>query len=134
MKGFFIRLLINSAALYAAIAIMDGHGLTATTEVWYSYVILGFIFGVVNAMVRPLIKVLTCPLIVLTLGLFTLFINTGMFYLAGWLGTVITGFGFTIDTFWGAFFGGLITSVASVILSMFLDDEKSQKKRKKKTA
>ena len=133
MKGFLIRLIINSVALYAAIAIMDGNGLTATTETWYSYVILGFIFGIVNALVRPVIKLLTCPLIVLTLGLFTLLINTGMFYLAGWLATKIAGFGFTVDTFWGAFFGGLITSVVSVILSVVLDDDKNKNKRKKKT-
>jgi len=131
MKGFLIRLIINSVALYAAISIMDGHGLTASTEVWYSYVILGFIFGVVNALLRPLIKVLTCPLIMLTLGLFTLLINTGMFYLSGWLSTSIVGFGFTIDTFWGAFFGAMITSIVSVLLSIFLDDDKKKKRDKK---
>ncbi|NSW51483.1 MAG: phage holin family protein [Anaerolineae bacterium] len=131
MKSFLIRLIINSVAVYAAIAIMDGQGLTATTGVWYSYVVVGFIFGVVNALLRPLIKLLTCPLIVLTLGLFTLLINTGMFYLTGWLGTVITGFGFTVDTFWGAFFGALITSIVSVVLSIFLDDDKKKKKHRK---
>ena len=131
MRNFVIRLIINSVALYAAIALMDGNGLNASTGVWYSYVILGFIFGVLNALFRPLIKLLTCPLIVLTLGLFTLLINTGLFYLVGWLGEQITGFGFTIETFWGAFFGALITSGASVILSIFLDDDKDRNKKKR---
>ncbi len=132
MRNFLVRLIINSLALYAAIAIMDGHGITASTGVWYSYVILGFIFGVINAFFRPLLKVLTCPLIMLTLGLFTLLINTGLFYAVGWLGERIAGFGFTVDTFWGAFLGALITSAASVVLSIFLDDDKKREKKHKK--
>ena len=131
MRGFFVRLVINSVALYVAITLLEGRGLTSSTSVWYSYVILGFIFGVVNACLKPLLKVLTCPLIVLTLGLFTLLINTGLFYLSGWLSSVIAGFGFRVDTFWGAFLGAIITSVVSVVLSIFLDEDGGKKKHKK---
>lgn len=131
MRGFFVRLVINSVALYVAITLLEGRGLTSTTSVWYSYIILGFIFGVVNACLKPLLKVLTCPLIIITLGFFTLLINTGLFYLTGWLSGLIAGFGFHVDTFWGAFFGALITSVVSVILSIFLDEDREKKKHKK---
>jgi putative membrane protein len=130
MRGFFVRLIINSVALYAAIAIMNGNGITAAPMEWYGYVVLGLIFGIVNAVVKPILTLLTCPLIVLTLGLFTLLINTLMFYLSGWLGGLIAGFGFEVDTFWGAFFGGLIVSVVSVVLTIFLGDEEKKKKRK----
>ena len=129
MRNFVIRLIINSVALYAAIMIMDGNGLTASTGVWYSYVILGFIFGVLNALLRPVLKFLTCSLIALTLGLFTLLINTGLFYLVGFIGESVSGFGFTVDTFWGAFLGALITSVVSIALSIVLDDDDQKKKK-----
>jgi len=72
----------------------------------------------VNAIIRPLVMVLSCPLIVLTLGLGTLLVNTGMFALAGWIGTSF-GYGFEVNGFWGAFLGALIVSVVSFILSLF---------------
>ena len=130
MRNFFIRLIINSVALYVAIAIMNGNGITAEPMEWYGYVVLGLIFGVVNAVVKPFLKLLTCPLIVLTLGLFTLLINTLMFYMVGWLGERIAGFGFQVDTFWGAFFGGLIVSVVSVLLTIFLGEDDKKKRPK----
>ena len=132
MRDFVVRLLINSVALYVAIALMNGNGITAESMQWYGYVVLGLIFGVLNAVIKPILKFLTCPLIVLTLGLFTLLINTLMFYAAGWLGETFTGFGFVVDTFWGAFFGGVIVSVASVILTLFLGETEEARKRRKR--
>ena len=132
MRDFVVRLLINSVALYVAIALMNGNGITAESMMWYGYVVLGLIFGVLNAVIKPILKFLTCPLIALTLGLFTLLINTLMFYAAGWLGETFTGFGFTVDTFWGAFFGGLIVSVVSVVLTLFLGDSEDARKRRKR--
>ena len=132
MRNFVVRLFINSVAVYAAIILMNGHGITAGSMEWYGYVMLGFIFGVLNAVIKPILKFLTCPLIMLTLGLFTLVINTAMFYAVGWLGSLFTGFGFTVDTFWGAFLGGLIVSVVSVVLTLFLGDDDDRKKKRKK--
>ena len=131
MRNFVVRLFINSVALYVAIALMNGNGIVAADMQWYGYVILGFIFGILNAVIKPILKFLTCPLIALTLGLFTLVINTAMFYAAGWLGGMFTGFGFVVETFWGAFFGGLIVSVVSVILTLFLGDDDDKKKKKR---
>jgi putative membrane protein len=76
MRNFIVRLFINSVALYAAIALMNGNGITAGAMEWYGYVVLGLIFGVLNAVIKPILQFLTCPLIALTLGLFTLVINT----------------------------------------------------------
>ena len=132
MRNFVVRLFINSVALYVAIALMNGNGITASSMAWYGYVVLGFIFGALNAVIKPILKFLTCPSIALTLGLFTLVINTAMFYAAGWLGGMVSGFGFEVNTFWGAFFGGLIVSVVSVVLTLFLGDEDDHKKKKRK--
>lgn len=123
MKRFFIRLLINAIALYAAIALLNGQGINTQSTNWLSFIWLALIFGLVNALIKPLLSVLTCPLIILTLGLGTLIINTGMFYLAGIIGTQF-GVGFTVDNFWAAFLGALIVSFVSIILSAFFKEKR----------
>jgi putative membrane protein len=85
MTKFFMRWVVNAIALYLAIFLLDGRGLTFTGD-WLSIVWLALIFGLVNAFLRPLLSLLTCPLIILTLGLFTLLINTFLFWLTGEIG------------------------------------------------
>jgi putative membrane protein len=120
MTRFVLRWLINAVALFAAINIVPG--ITPQGDSWIAIIWLALIFGLLNAFLRPLIKILTCPLIILTLGVFTLLINTFMFWLAGLVGTNF-GVGFTVDGFWSAFLGGLIVSIVSVILSLVFKDE-----------
>jgi len=117
MKRFLIQLVVNAVALYAAVAIMNGHGIVPQSTNWLSFIWLALIFGLVNAILRPLLTVLSCPLIIITLGLGTLLINTLLFYLSGLLGQAIHA-GFTVDGFWPAFLGALIVSIISFILSM----------------
>ena len=124
MNRFIFRWLINAVALYAAVAIVPG--ITPQTTNWLSFIWLALIFGFLNALLRPLLKLLTCPLIFLTLGVFTLVINTFMFWLAGVVGTNF-GVGFTVQGFWPAFLGGLIVSVVSVVLTMIFKDEMKNK-------
>jgi putative membrane protein len=109
-------------ALYAAVSLVNGIQAVQDAN-WVSYLGLGLIFGLLNALVRPVLKFLTCPLIVLTLGLFTLVINTLLFWLTGVIGLNF-GIGFTVDGFWPAFLGGLIVSIVSVILTAVLRDDK----------
>ena len=120
MKKFIIRLIINAIALYAAVMIVPG--ITPQNPNWLSYIWLALIFGIVNAFLGPILKLLTCPLILLSLGLFTLVVNTLLFYLAGYLGSAF-GVGFTVNGFWSAFLGSIIVSIVSVILSMIFKDE-----------
>lgn len=120
MKKFIIRLIINAIALYAAVMIIPG--ITPQNPNWLSYIWLALIFGIVNAFLGPILKLLTCPLILLSLGLFTLVVNTLLFYLAGYLGSAF-GVGFTVNGFWSAFLGSIIVSIVSVILSMIFKDE-----------
>ena len=118
---FIIRWGINAVALWAAIAILPGLVMEGN---WTGIVILALIFGLVNALLRPLIKLLTCPLIIVTLGLFTLVINTLLFAITAWVGDWI-GLTLTIsDPFWwNAFLGSLVVSIVSILLSLILKDE-----------
>jgi putative membrane protein len=128
MTRFILRWAINAAALYAAIAILPGVDLPEGAS-WPSLIWLALIFGLVNALIRPLLKFLTCPLIFLTLGLFVLVINTLMFALTGWIGSQF-GVGFILAEpwFWNAFLGGLIVSLVSLVLTGVLKDELRKKR------
>lgn len=121
MTKFIIRWVINVIALYAAIWLVSGIDFQGE---WTGVLWLALIIGLLNALVRPLLKFLTCPLIILTLGFFTLIINTFLFWLTSIVGQSF-GFGLTIDSpvWWNAFLGGLVVSVVSVILSIFLKDK-----------
>jgi len=123
MTRFILRWVINAAALFAAIAILPGIELTAGST-WVSLLWLALIFGLINALVRPLLKLLSCPLILLTFGLFVLVINTLLFALTGWIGNQF-GVGFIIADpwFWNAFLGALIVSLVSLVLTGLLKDE-----------
>jgi putative membrane protein len=124
MTKFILRLAINAVALYAAITLVNGIELQpAGSQKWLTFVILGLIFGLLNALLRPVLVLLTCPLIILTLGLGTLLINTLLFFLTGWIGTQF-GWGFIVENFWSAFLGALVVSVVSIILNLFVKDDK----------
>jgi len=122
MTKFILRLLINAIALYLAVVIIPGIelGSNMVSLLW-----LALIFGVVNALFRPLLKLLTCPLIILTLGLFTLVINTFLFWLTSVIGSQWFGLALLISdpVWWNAFLGGLIVSIVSVIMTLILKDE-----------
>jgi len=129
MNKLVIRWAINAVALFAAIQIVPG--IEAQNTEWGAIFGLALIFGLVNALISPLLKLLTCPLIILTLGFFTLFINTLIFYLAGQVGTWF-GIGFDVAGFGAAFLGGLVTSIVSIFLNLiFKDETKPRRKRKR---
>ena len=121
MTKFILRLLINAIALYLAVLIVPGIDLQSGLP---SLLWLALIFGLVNALVRPLLKFLTCALIALTLGLFTLVINTFLFWLTSVIGQ---SFGIALiindPVWWNAFLGGLVVSIVSVVMTLILKDE-----------
>jgi putative membrane protein len=121
MTRFILRLIINAIALYLAVLIVPGIDLQSGMA---SLLWLALIFGVINAFFRPLLKFLTCPLILLTLGLFTLVINTFLFWLTSvigqWFGIALV---ISEPVGWNAFLGGLIVSIVSVLMTMILKDE-----------
>jgi putative membrane protein len=125
MTKFILRLLINAIGLYLAVLIVPGLSLESGMA---SLLWLALIFGLVNALVRPLLQFMTCALIILTLGLFTLVINTFLFWLTSIIGQ---SFGIALvirdPVWWNAFLGGLVVSIVSVIMTMILKDELKSK-------
>ena len=111
-----IRWAINAIAIWAAIKLVPGIEHSGPT---LSLLLIALVFGLVNALVRPLLTILTCPLIILTLGLFTLVLNAAMLELTAWLMPALT-----IDGFWPAFLGAPIISIVSGFLNMLLKDER----------
>jgi putative membrane protein len=124
---FLLRVLINAAALYAAVQLLSGHIVMENNQ-WYAYLVLGLIFGLVNALLKPIVMIASCPVVILTLGLGTLLVNTLLFLIAGWIGQAFN-YGFTIPTngFWYAFLGALIVSIISFILSRFLINDRKDR-------
>jgi putative membrane protein len=102
---------------------MRGQGIDPQGSlVWVNYLVLALIFGVINAILRPILTVLGCPLIILTLGIGVLLINTLLFFLTGIIGTRF-GVGFTVDGFLPAFLGALIVSIINIFFSWILRGE-----------
>lgn len=121
MTKFILRWAINAIALYLAVLLLPGIDLGSDLV---SILWLALIFGLINALFRPLLQFLTCPLIILTLGLFTLVINTFLFWLTSVIGQ---SFGLELiindPVWWNAFLGGLIVTLVSVAMTMILKDE-----------
>lgn len=128
MTRLILRWAINAAALWAAITFIPG---IHAQGGWMALLGLALIFGFVNALFRPLLKFLTCPLIILTLGLFTLLLNTLLFWLTGLVGQYF-GVGFTVDGFWAAFFGSLVVSLVSMVLTVLVKDDLENRPAKPK--
>lgn len=127
---FLLRWAINAVALYVTVILLPQY-IQLQGEPW-NVIWLALIFGLVNAVLRPPAKVLSCLFIVLTLGLFTLVINALLFALTGWIGSQF-GVGFTLAEpwFWSALLGSLVTSVVSSLLTFFLRDELQGRRSKK---
>ncbi|HLA87079.1 MAG TPA: phage holin family protein [Anaerolineales bacterium] len=125
MTKFFVRWAINAVALFVAVLIVPGIQFNGA---WTGILWLALIFGLLNALVRPLLKFLTCPLILLTLGLFTILINTAMLMLTSNIGQSF-GIGFTVDGFWPALLGSLVISFVSVVMGFILRDELKGRKK-----
>ncbi|MCJ7567927.1 MAG: phage holin family protein [Anaerolineales bacterium] len=119
MDKFGLRLAINALALYLAVGTGWIPYIQAESTQWWAYLIMALIFAAVNAVLGPLLKLLTCPLILLSLGLFTLVINTLLFYVTGWLGSLIgSGFGFEIEKVWAGFLGALLVGIVNTVLTL----------------
>ena len=127
---FIIRLAINMVALYVAIILLPHYIILEGSKL--NIIWLALIFGLVNAILRPPFKALSCLFIILTMGLFTLVINALLFALTGWIGSQF-GVGFTLAApwFWSALLGSLATTTVSLVLSLILRDELKNRRHKK---
>ncbi len=130
MDRLLLRWLINAAALYVAVGTGWFSGIHAENTSAWAFLAIAVVFTAINALLRPLLKLLTCPLIILTLGLFTLAINTFIFWLTGLIGNLFPeGFGFAVDSIWWAFLGALVVSAVNLVLTLVFREELKRKPR-----
>jgi putative membrane protein len=118
---FLIWVVVNALALAAATGLLAGITLTGATEGdrVVTLVLVALVFGVVNAVVRPVVKLLSLPFIILTLGLLIFVINALMLLLTSWLSEQL-GLGFRVDGFLTAILGAVIVAVATWVLEHLL--------------
>jgi putative membrane protein len=116
MRSLLLHWAFNAAALWVAAHFISGLDFSGGPVHLF---LVAAVFGVVNSLLRPLLTVLTCPLIILTLGLFTLVINAVMLLVTGWL-SQRWDLGFSVTGFWPAFWGGLVVGIVSFVLSMLV--------------
>ena len=123
MIRFLIRLVVNAVAIWAAVQLVPGLNYVGSPT---SLLIVALVFGVVNALVRPLLLLLTCPFIILTLGLFVLVVNTIMLSLTVWLSS-IWDLGLNSTGFWAPFLGALVISIVSSVITLLIKDDNEEK-------
>jgi putative membrane protein len=121
---FIVRTVASALALAAAAALIQGIAVTSDNTGDQILTLLGVavIFGLINAIVRPIVRLLTLPLFVLTLGLFTFVVNALMLLLTSWVSDRLD-LPFVVDGFWAAFLGALVISVVSFVINVALPDK-----------
>jgi len=123
---FIIRWFITAIAVAVAAWItpgitLEGNGVAAV-------IVTALILGLVNALIRPILKLFSCGLIVVTLGLFTLVINAVCLWLASWISVSWFDIGFNVNNWWSALIGSIIISVVSFLLAFLLPDKDKKAK------
>ncbi len=116
MTKFIVRLAINAVALWVASLLVGGIQLTSN---FGGLLVVVIVFGLINALIRPVLQILSLPITLLTLGIFALVINAGMLLLTAALTS-----GLAVNGFWAAFWGSIIIAIVSTLLSQFLADKK----------
>jgi len=121
--NLLLRVVVNAAALAAAAWLLDGIRLSRGDDRVLTLLGVAVVFGLVNALVAPVVKLLSLPFIILTLGLLLWVINAAMLMLTGAIADGL-GLGFEVDGFGTALIGALIISIVGAILGSFVDDDK----------
>jgi putative membrane protein len=120
VRNIVLRLLVSALALWVAVRLVPGIAFSGSP---LALLAVALVFGAVNGVLKPILTILTCPLILLTLGLFTLVINALLLLATARLSQAL-GLGFAVDGFWPAFWGGLLIGLASTVLTAMLGPER----------
>lgn len=126
VQAFLLKVVINAVAIWAAAAIVPGVSVHdgGTAKNVLTLIVLGAIFGVVNAVIKPVVKFFAMPFYIVTLGLMAFVVNALMLRLVSWLSGEL-GIGFTIDDFfWSAIGAAVVVSLVSMILHVVVPDPK----------
>ncbi|SHM40708.1 phage holin family protein [Cryptosporangium aurantiacum] len=125
--NLILTVLVNAVALLASTYVVDGIDVTEAT--WPAKVgtllVVAAIFGLVNTIVKPIVKLIGCGIYVLTLGLFGLVVNALLFLLVGWFAEQF-GLSFEVDGFWAGFWGAIVVWIVSFVLNLALDLSKDK--------
>lgn len=121
--GFLIRTAVTAIALWIATLIVSGLDVTggSALENTLTLIAVAMIFGLVNAVLKPLIKIFGCVFYIITLGLIALVVNALLFMLTGWLADQLN-LPFEVDGFWPAFWGAIIVGVVSWAITLAIPD------------
>ena len=119
MIKLLVRWVVIAISLWLAILIVPGLNYEGSGLELF---VIAAIFGLVNAIIRPIVLFLSCPLVVITFGLFIFVVNTFMLWLTIWVSSTIFNLGFTAENCWAIFFGAIIITVVSGILNIFVKD------------
>ncbi|MEP7762768.1 phage holin family protein [Sanguibacter sp. 25GB23B1] len=123
--SFFVRVLVNAVAIWLATLLLGSHfevvGGDGTGGRVVVFLAVALVFGLVNAVVKPIVALLSLPLYILTLGLFTLVVNALMILLTAWI-TEQTDWGLRVDGFWWAVLGAFVVSLLSLFISLAVPD------------
>ncbi|HEV2233371.1 MAG TPA: phage holin family protein [Terriglobia bacterium] len=122
-----VRWAITSFSLFVAAWLVPG--IRVEGSAWKIFALMAVILGLINSVVRPVLKLLSCPLIILTLGLFVFVINALTLWLASAIAVKWFHVGFYVDGFVPAFWGALIVSLVSVILNLLVSEESRESRR-----
>jgi putative membrane protein len=120
--GLLIRFVVTAIAVAAAAYLVPG--IDVGDNAAKAVILTAIILGVINAFIRPVLKLLSLPIIMLTLGLFILVVNAVCFYLAAWISRSIFDVRFNFDSIWAVLFGAIIISIVSTVLSWIVPDDK----------
>ena len=113
MLSFLIRLVVNAIALLVVAYVLPMVGVNGVHVTSFTgALVAALVLGIVNAVLKPILVILTLPVVILTLGLFTLVINAIVFYVVGQF-----GLGLEVHGFWSAFIGAIVLSIVSYVLS-----------------
>lgn len=123
--GFIVRMLVTAVSLWVAVQLIDGIEYRGS---WPGLLGVALVFGLINAIIRPVLYVLSCPLIVLTLGLFILILNGLLLLLTSVVANAI-GLPFVVDGLGAAILGALVIGVASMLLNIFVPDKRKEDRR-----
>lgn len=122
LVNLLIRFVVTAIAVAAAAYLVPG--IDVGDNAAKAVILTAIILGVINAFIRPLLKLLSLPLIMMTLGLFILVVNAVCFYLAAWISRTIFDVRFNFDSIWAVLFGAIIISIVSTILNWVLPDDR----------
>jgi putative membrane protein len=127
VKNFLIRVAVNGVALWVAALVVSGvhlgEGDASVTSNVLAIVLVALLFGVINAFIKPIVKLLSLPFVILTLGLFTFIVNAFMLQITEWIADLFD-LPFTIDHFfWDAVFAAVVITLVSWVLNLVLPDD-----------